>query len=122
MQPRYTTIANYCDAVGVEHEVAVDVDAGGRFRVIDIAADETLLVELLRGFDDDADRAIACAQEYARIIGEYLAGERADMPVAHPLGRSPVKVSDAGRARATPTRHQRAARMDAEQDTPRVAA
>ena len=69
MQPRYTTIANYCDAAGVEHEVAVDVDAGGRFRVIDVAADETLLVELLRGFDDTTDRAIACAQEYARIIG-----------------------------------------------------
>ena len=38
------------------------------------------------------------------------------MPVAHPLGRSPVKVS-AGRARVAPTRPQRAAGVRAEQDT-----
>lgn len=122
LQLRYTTIANYTDTTGAEHEIAVDIDAGGRFRVLDLGCTETLLVDVLRGFDDDADRAIACAEEYHRAIREYLAGERDDLPVAHPLGRQPVKLTDAGRAATTPGRGERAARAEAQQSTVSLAA
>jgi hypothetical protein len=111
MHPRYTTIANYTDAAGTKHEIVVDIDAGGRFRVLDLSCSETLIVDVLRGFDDDADRAIACAEEYHRAICEYLVGERDDLPVAHPLGRQPVKLTDSGRI--APNRGQRAARAQA---------
>jgi len=122
MQPRYTTIANYTDASGAEHEIAVDIDAGGRFRVLDLGCAETLLVDVLRGFDDDADRAIACAEEYHRAIREYLAGKRNDLPVAHPLGRQPVKLTDAGRGRTAPAHGEPGARANAQQGTARLAA
>jgi hypothetical protein len=121
MQPRYTTIAHYTDAAGTGHEIAVDIDAGGRFRVLDLSCSETLIVDVLRGFDDDADRAIACAEEYHRAIREYLAGERDDLPVAHPLGRQQVTLTDSGRGRTAPTRGERAARAQAHQGAVHVA-
>jgi hypothetical protein len=93
MEHRYITISTYIDKDGTEREIAVDVDAGGRFRVLDVAAAETLLVALLRGYDDDADRAMSCAEDYGTQIAEYLAGARDDMPCPHPLGRHPEKVT-----------------------------
>jgi hypothetical protein len=95
MNHGHTTISTYTDAHGARHEIAVDVDAGGRFRVLDVTADEALVVALLRGYDDDAARAMSCAADYARQITEYLAGARDDMPCPHPLGRPPVKTRPA---------------------------
>src|SRR5215211_3059078 len=90
---RYTTLSRYTDKDGTVREIAVDVDRGGRFRVLDVAPEQTLLVALLRGYDDAADRAISCAADYAQQIGEYLAGERDDMPGPHPLGRHPQTIT-----------------------------
>jgi hypothetical protein len=120
MPARYITIASYADTAGARREIAVDIDAGGRFRILDLGAGEMLLVDVLRGFDDDADRAIACAEEYHRAIREYHGGQRDDLPVPHPLGRRPVSVDDAGSARPAPARRDRAA--TAQHGTPRQAA
>jgi hypothetical protein len=95
MSHRHTTISTYADADGARHEIAVDVDPGGRFRVLDLTGDEALVVALLRGADDDAERAMSCAADYARQITDYLAGERDDMPCPHPLGHTPVKTGAA---------------------------
>lgn len=95
MHRRHITISTYADADGARHEIAVDVDPGGRFRVLDIAGEQALVVALLRGADDDAERAMSCAADYARQITDYLAGERDDMPCPHPLGRAPVKTGPA---------------------------
>jgi hypothetical protein len=75
---------------------------------------------VLRGFDDDADRAIACAEAYHRAICEYLVGERDDLPVAHPLGRQPVKL--AGSGRIAPNYGERAARTRAQHGSVHFAA
>ncbi len=91
----HITICTYADADGARHEIAVDVDPGGRFRVLDLTAEEACVVALLRGADDDAERAMSCAADYARQITDYLAGERDDMPCPHPLGRTPVKTGPA---------------------------
>ena len=40
MTRRHITISTYADADGARHEIAVDVDPGGRFRVLDLAAEE----------------------------------------------------------------------------------
>ncbi len=91
----HITICTYADADGARHEIAVDVDPGGRFRVLDLTAEEACVVALLRGADDDAEPAMSCAADYARQITDYLAGERDDMPCPHPLGRTPVKTGPA---------------------------
>ena len=95
MTDRFTTIATYTGKDGEEHEIAVEQTPGGRFRVIDLTASETLLVCNLDDYDDWGDAAVSAAEDYERQIRLYLAGERDDMPVPHPLGTSPVKIQHA---------------------------
>ena len=61
MPTAHATVCVYTDPADGRHEVAVDVDATGSFRVLDVGPAHTLLVERLGGADDDPSRAIACA-------------------------------------------------------------
>ena len=86
------------------HEITVDVDATGSFRVLDVGPARTLLVERLGGADDDPARAIACARDYAAQVAAFHAGARADLPLAAaarpPAGRAAARAtSPARRAR-----------------------
>lgn len=84
----------YIDRNGDEREVCIDVDRGGAIRVIDMGADRTYLVERLHGFDDQRQTARVVADDYRAEIDRYLAGERDDMPTAHPLGLAPVALAE----------------------------
>jgi hypothetical protein len=62
---------------------------------------------VLRGYDDDAASAQACALEYHRVVLRHLAGERGQMPVSHPLGSHPLQLDEAHRSPArAPRRRQ----------------
>jgi hypothetical protein len=95
----HATVITYTDPAGARHAVAVDVDRGGAFRVLDVGPARTLLVERLAGYDDDPDRALACARDYAAQVAEYQAGARDALPLPPPLGRHPVTVLDGARPR-----------------------
>ena len=90
MPTAHATVCVYTDPADGRHEVAVDVDATGSFRVLDVGPARTLLVERLGGADDDPSRAIACARDYAAQVAAFHAGARADLPLAPPLGHRPV--------------------------------
>jgi hypothetical protein len=85
----------YRDAAGADREVCIDVDRGGRLRIIDMGAEETYLVERLGGFDEVTQRtALKVATEYRAEIDAFLDGSRASMPNPHPLGAAPIKLAE----------------------------
>jgi hypothetical protein len=87
-----TVTARYRARDGSEHRVAVERTPEGRWRVLDIAGDTTVLVETLTGHDDRLDQANALARDYAAEQDDYHRGNRADDPLRGP-GRD-----DAGEA------------------------
>jgi hypothetical protein len=88
-------IGRYIDRDGEEREVCIDRDRGGTFRVIDLGAETTYLVDRIAGVDEDQRlSARVVAGEYRAEIGRYLAGERAEMPSEHPLGDSPIVLAE----------------------------
>ena len=73
MPTEHATVCTYTGPAGERHEITVDVDATGSFRVLDVGPARTLLVERLGGADDDPARAIACARDYAAQVVAYHA-------------------------------------------------
>ncbi len=82
-------IGNYQAADGV-HEVLVDLDATGAWRVLDKSTDQTLVIERLDGVDDDDEQAVATAVSYLRQLEAFFNGDRDAMPCPHPAGAAAV--------------------------------
>jgi hypothetical protein len=80
---RHTITPHYRARDGTIHRVTVDRTPEGRWRVLDIAADQVILVETLTGHDDRQAQAQALATDYA---AEQQAFERG-LRDHHPLPR-----------------------------------
>jgi hypothetical protein len=100
---------------GATHSVVIEFTAAQKFRILDVTDADTLLVdEIVEGA---AEPAIAAAEIYLAEIGRYLAGERNDMPVAHPIGLAPVKLATKKPAAERKPRTARRAKTSDAQDS-----
>jgi hypothetical protein len=79
-----TVTARYRARDGSEHRVAVERTPEGRWRVLDIAGEDTVLVETLTGHDDRLEQAEALARDYAAEQQACHRGRRAEDPLERP--------------------------------------
>jgi hypothetical protein len=86
-----TVTARYRARDGDEHLVAVERTPEGRWRVLDIAGEHTVVVETLTGHDDRLAQAEALARDYAAEQDSYRRGARADDPLPAPSDRDDVE-------------------------------
>lgn len=63
--PNPVTVTHYRDAEGIAHDVAVEKGSQGRWRIVDIAGDTSVLIEELTGIDDGEAQAEAVAHDHA---------------------------------------------------------
>jgi hypothetical protein len=49
-----------------EHQVVITVEPAGRWQVLDIAGEQSTIVDILSGFDDGPHQAESLARDYAR--------------------------------------------------------
>ena len=84
-----TVTARYRARHGDEHLVVVERTPEGRWRVLDIAGEDTIVVETLTGHDDRLAQAEALARDYAAEQDAYHQGLRDNDPlhIGEPRGR-----------------------------------
>ena len=87
-----TVTARYRAQDGDEHLVAVERTPEGRWRILDIAGDDTVVVETLTGHDDRLAQAEALAHDYAAEQDAYHHGQRADDPLPLPARGNPAET------------------------------
>jgi hypothetical protein len=70
---------------GSEHLVAVERTPEGRWRVLDIADGNVVVIDTLTGHDDRLAQAEALARDYAAEQDAYHRGVRAGDPLPRPV-------------------------------------
>lgn len=85
------TLAEYYDENGDRHRVCGQWDANlGGYRVLDISKDDRIVVDTLLGVGDDSPQAGALAEDYAREMARWVAGERHTHPLPARAVTTPV--------------------------------
>lgn len=96
------TVTTYTDPDGVDHHIQVDLDKTGRWVVLDVTAQRTVLIEQLVD-TDQGDAAAGLALDYAEQVQAQMAGLRDQQLVPDVLPRPQILTEHKARPTAANT-------------------